>query len=108
MDTNYLLIWFIAISAVSTLYVALKNSYAHNWGWIAVSLIVLAATFGTLMTAPAQAGYIGCGFWLVLILLPVMGHRRINLLVSRQQFGKAYSLARVLRWLHPAATLISA
>jgi rhomboid protease GluP len=102
MDLNNLLLWIVCLSCVSTLILAVRISANNNRGWIFVSAAILVATAAMFYLTPKVAGLIGGALWAIFIVLPNLGNRRVNQLVTQQRFGQASKVARFISWLHPA------
>lgn len=102
MDLNYLLIWIVCLSCVSTIIYATRNSTAYTVGWIWVSGFVLVVTLVVSFLNSAVGGLVGGGLWAILIVVPSLGTRKVNQLVAQQRYDRASRLATFLSWLHPA------
>ena len=50
---------------------------------------------------PAIAGFICAAIWLIFVLMPLLGLRRVHVAVANDRFGRAQRWARGLAWLHP-------
>jgi rhomboid protease GluP len=77
-----------------------------NRGWRIAASAVLLVTGVAWMIKPDTAGFVGAGAWLVLILVPSIGLRKIGELVAQERYASARRIARALRLPHPAADLI--
>jgi rhomboid protease GluP len=102
MDLNHLLMWIVYLSCVSTIIQAARVSIANNRGWIVVAGLILVVTAVTSYLTPSVGGLIGGCLWVIFILLPNLGNRKVDALVAQQRFRQASRLAKVLSWLHPA------
>ncbi|MEC4812060.1 MAG: rhomboid family intramembrane serine protease [Scytonema sp. PMC 1069.18] len=90
------------LSCVSTIIQAARISVVNNRGWIVVSGFILVVTALTSYLIPSVGGLIGGCFWVMFIIIPKIGNRKVDALVAQQRFHQASRLARVLSWLHPA------
>ncbi len=104
IDLNHLLLFIALVSPVVLLARTWRPSEAHR-GWRIAALAVLMVTIAAWLVARPTAGFVGGGAWLLLLLLPAIGLRRIAELSARHKFGSAYRLARCLGFLHPARGL---
>jgi rhomboid protease GluP len=73
--------------------------------WIIKNGFVFSITLVSLKLFPEQAGFIGGGFWFVLIFLPLSGIKIVNRLQLRQLFKAARVMCLVLWVLHPDQSL---
>ncbi|MDX2242495.1 MAG: rhomboid family intramembrane serine protease [Leptolyngbyaceae cyanobacterium bins.302] len=71
-------------------------------GWLVVTGVILVSLGVGFVTAPAWAGYISGGVWVILYLLPLVGIARLNRLVSQERYRPARKIANLVKWLHPA------
>ncbi len=102
MDLNHLLIWLVCLSCVSTMVNAALISAKNNRGWIVISVLILGVTAVSAYATPAAAGLIGGCLWVILIVVPNIGNRKVDQLSAQQNFGKASKLAKFISLLHPA------
>jgi rhomboid protease GluP len=77
-----------------------------NRGWRIAAFAVLLVTGAAWILKPDNAGFVGGGAWLVLILGPMVGLRKVAELAAQQRYASAWPLARALRLLHPADGLL--
>jgi rhomboid protease GluP len=104
LDLNHILLFVACVSPL----VLLAQGWRHGgmdraWRIAALSVLLVTGIFWIL--TPDVAGFMGGGAWLVLILIPSFGLRKIAELSARQRYGTAGWLARILRFLHPADRL---
>jgi len=107
MDINQLLLWIVCTSCILNIIVgirraSLSDSAVYIRSWMIVSGLVLATTGVLYIRTPENAGWIGGGLWVLLILMPILGFRLMNQLAYQERFGLASRLGKVLCWLHPA------
>lgn len=102
MDLNHLLIWLVCLSCVSTMLNAALISAKNNRGWIVISVLILGVTAVSAYATPATAGLIGGCLWVILIVAPNIGNRKVDQLSAQQSFGQASKLAKFISLLHPA------
>ncbi|PSO85201.1 MAG: rhomboid family intramembrane serine protease [Cyanobacteria bacterium QS_5_48_63] len=100
MNFNTLLIWIVCLSCIPLLLSAALSR--RNQGWIVVSgsILVIAAVMSLL--SYGVAGWVSGSLWLIFLLLPLVGWKRVNRLINQERYRKARRLAAYLRWLHPA------
>jgi rhomboid protease GluP len=77
-----------------------------NRAWRLAAFAVLLITGAAWLLRPEAAGFVGGGAWLVLVLGPMAGLRKVAGLVAQQRYGTAWRLARAIRFLHPADNLL--
>ncbi len=99
MDLNTVLRLLVIISCCSL--IARVVISRKNWGWLGVATGILTVTVVCLLIIPEQAGIIGGIFWLVFVLMPILGLRQVNYLIYQEKFKPARQLASFLSWLHP-------
>jgi len=100
MDMNNILAW-IAVLSSGLMLLNLLKSPSRARGWLAVSLLILAAMGAAALVRPGIAGYVGGGLWSALVLAPSLGTQVIARAMMRQQFSRAARLSAVFRLLHP-------
>jgi len=100
MDLNLILRWVVTISCFSLMLQVLL--VRRNWGWLGTTLGILMAMGIVSYLSPDYSGIVGGILWLILILFPVIGLRRIHHFIDQERFQSARRLASVLAWLHPA------
>ena len=99
MDLNTVLHFLVTISCCS---IGLRTLISrNNWGWLLVALGILIIMGTSHYFIPQQSGLIGGIFWLIFILIPIIGLGQVNRLVYQEHFGKARGIAIILSWLHP-------
>jgi rhomboid protease GluP len=101
MSFNYLLVWIVGIACVSCVLQSVTQPIHQNRGWLIVSTLVLGTTIALYSWVPTKAGWVGSGLWLVLMVVPSIGMRRVNRLFAQESYQQASQLAATLRWLHP-------
>ena len=77
-----------------------------NRGWRIAAFAVLLVTGASWILNPDNAGFVGGGAWLVLIVVPSIGLREAAQLAARQHYRSAWRLVRLLSFLHPADSLV--
>ena len=102
MNLNYLLIWIIAFWCASLVVWMTRIPFNQLEGWVIATAFILAVTIGIFNVNPDIAGLIGGSFWIILVLIPLTGMRKVNQLVSAGRYAEARKLIARLRWLHPA------
>ena len=102
MDLNHILLWIVSLSCFSILFWSSRSSLSYNRGWVLVSGFILLAIAVSLVAASSHAGYIGGILWAVLVLLPLIGFKKVNQLVAQERYRPARKLSSRLRWLHPS------
>ncbi len=105
LDLNHILLFIACISPFVLLAQTWKRG-GLNRGWRIAAFAVLLVTGVSWILKPNTAGFIGGGAWLVLMLLPLVGLRKISELAAQQRYASARRLARALRFLHPADGLL--
>jgi membrane associated rhomboid family serine protease len=104
VDLNHILLFIAVISPLLVLGRAWRPGGASR-GWRVAALIVLGITAVSWISSPGQAGYIGGGAWLALLLVPTIGLRKVAELFARQRYKTARRIAMLLQVLHPTAEL---
>lgn len=98
----FLAINVIAVAALTAIQSVVMRPPGFT-GWLAVNLLVAAVTGGALVLTPEQAGFIGLGMFLPLVLAPAvlsqLAQRRSNM----GRYGEAARFARLAALLHPTA-----
>ena len=105
LDLNHILL-FIACASPLVLLAQAWRRGGLNHAWRVVAFAVLAVTGVSWYVTPDNAGFVGGGAWLVLIVLPSIGLRRAAELSLWQRYGTASRLLRGLRFIHPADGLV--
>lgn len=100
MDLNHVLLWLVVISSVSII-LRMLPLWRQYRDWLAVFLLILAATAAAFFLWPQGGGLVGGALWLVWFILPWSGIRLVSRFMAQQRYKRAYHLARLLRWLHP-------
>lgn len=98
---------FLAINVIAVAaLIAIQSVFMRQpgfVGWLAVNLLVAAVTGGALVVVPEQAGFIGLGLFLPLVVAPAvlsqLAQRRSNM----GRYGVAARFARLAALLHPTA-----
>jgi rhomboid protease GluP len=73
----------------------------NNRGWIIVSGFILVIIAVLSYLTPSLGGLIGGCLWGILVILPSIGHKKVNQLIDQQRFGQASRVASLISWLHP-------
>jgi rhomboid protease GluP len=105
LDLNHILLFIACVSPL----VLLSQTWRRgglNRGWRIAATAVLLVTGIAWIVLPDLAGFLGGGAWLALLLLPSLGLRKGAELVAQQRYAAAGRIARVLRFLHPAGSLL--
>jgi rhomboid protease GluP len=105
LDLNHILL-FIACASPLVLLAQTWRRGGLNRGWRLAALAVLLVTGAAWIVKPDVAGFVGGGAWLVLLLAPLVGLRKVAELAAQQRYASARRLARALRFLHPADGLL--
>ncbi|MBV5261101.1 rhomboid family intramembrane serine protease [Synechococcus moorigangaii CMS01] len=97
------LIWFygISFSCGALMLRTWRSPQPRSLGWLWVAAFVLALTWGLNLISMAWAALGGGLAWGLLLLVPSLGFRRLQSLLSRQHYQQAYQWAVYLRYLHP-------
>ncbi len=105
LDLNHILLFLACVSPLVLLGQTWRRG-GMNRGWRLVALAVLLVTGAAWILKPETAGFIGGGVWFALLLVPLVGLRKVAELVAQQRYAAAWRLARALRFLHPADGLL--
>lgn len=100
MDLNHLLL-FVAVISPLILIARVRGRLGPQRSWRLAAIAVLLVDALAFVLARPIAGYIGCGAWFALLVVPLLALRRMSALAAREQFRRAHLLARVLSWLYP-------
>ncbi|MBP5973201.1 rhomboid family intramembrane serine protease [Brasilonema sp. CT11] len=73
----------------------------NNRGWILVSGLILVLIALLSYLTPSLGGLIGGCLWAILVILPNIGHKKVDQLIDQQRFGQASRVASLIWWLHP-------
>lgn len=104
MDLNHILLFLAVISPLLVLARAWRPGAPYH-GWRVAALVVLAVTAVAWLLAPMAAGYIGGLAWVVLLLLPAIGLRKMTEFAAQGDYKSAAKLGTILQILHPSAEL---
>ena len=104
LDLNHLLLFVACLSPVTVLARTWRDA-ALNRSWALAAVIVLAITAAAFAITPRHAGFVGGGAWLLLLVLPAFGLRRVAALAAEERFGRTRRTLDVLSFLHPIAQL---
>src|ERR1043165_2690322 len=104
IDLNHILLFIACLSPLVMLAQTLRRGGLYR-PWRLASFAVLLVTGVAWMGNPNTGGFVGSGAWLVLLLLPSIGLRKVSELASQQRYAAARQLSRPLRLLHPSAAL---
>lgn len=99
LTLNVLLLGTVAFSCASLLLRTLRSRRQQGWRFVSSSILLLCGL--SYWLTPAIAGFICAGIWLIFVLVPLLGLRRVNAAVAGDRFGRAQRWARGLAWLHP-------
>ncbi len=99
MDLNYVLVWIVGVSCLVTIVQGMRNPAQRKAS--AWSMWVLLADGALYLLAPALAGYLALALWLIFGGIPGLASRYLQRLYSRNQYGRALSVLRVLRLFRP-------
>ncbi|MEJ2662664.1 MAG: rhomboid family intramembrane serine protease, partial [Spirochaetia bacterium] len=101
MSLNTILLWLVfAFSSFSLIQLTLTRRREGRI-WILKNAFVLGLSLLLLKLLPLWAGFIGAGFWSVLILIPLLGTRAVNNLSLRELYTLARLVCVVCYRLHP-------
>lgn len=78
---------------------------ASSHGWRIAAGLVLAITAVAWILAPSVAGYLGGLAWVLLLLLPAIGLRKMAEFAARGDYKSAGKLGTMLQILHPTVEL---
>jgi rhomboid protease GluP len=104
LDLNHILLFLACISPLVMLAQTLRRGGLYR-PWRLASFAVLIVTGFAWWVNADTAGFVGAGAWFALLLVPVIGLRRVSELASQQKYGPARRLSRPLRFLHPSSAL---
>jgi membrane associated rhomboid family serine protease len=104
VDLNHIFLFLAVISPLVVLARAWRPGAPYH-GWRIAAVVVLIITAVAWMLVPRAAGYIGGLAWIVLLLLPAIGLRKMTELAARGRYRSAAKLGRILQILHPSAEL---
>jgi rhomboid protease GluP len=104
LDLNHILLFVACISPLVLLAQTWRRGGLYR-GWRLAAFAVLFVNAVAWSVKPDAAGFVGGGAWLALLALPALGLRKAAELASRQRFGPAARLSRVLRLFHPSDAL---
>ncbi|MHC4253054.1 MAG: rhomboid family intramembrane serine protease [Planctomycetota bacterium] len=102
MEPNRILVFIVAAWCTVAIVRLARLPLRQSRGWIAVNVLVLAAMGVTHLAWRGREGAVGAALWGTLYFLPLLGARRLGKLMLAGRYESAESLARVLKWLHPA------
>jgi rhomboid protease GluP len=104
LDLNHILLFVACLSPL----VLLAQTWRHGRlyrAWRLASLAVLLVAGVAWLVMPDNAGFVGGGAWLALLVVPAVGSKKMAELASAQRYTLARRLARALLFLHPAKSL---
>lgn len=104
MDLNHIFLFLAVISPLVVLARAWRPGAPYH-GWRIAAVVVLIITGVAWMLVPRAAGYIGGLAWIVLLLLPAIGFRKMTELAARGAYRSAAKLGTILQILHPSTEL---
>ncbi len=100
MNLNHLLL-FIAVISPVILLARTRGRLGPQRSWRLASIAVLLVVALAWVLIPRLAGYIGCGAWFALLVVPLLALRKMSALASQERYGTAHLLARALSFLYP-------
>ena len=100
MDLNQFLIWTIGFWCILLLVWLCRLPFSYLRGWLVVTVLIVAVTAGMLYVYPSIAGLVGGSLWLILIVIPMIGMRKVTQLIYTMRYAEARKLAAKVRWLH--------
>lgn len=101
MDLNQLLIWTIGFWCILLLVWLFRLPFSYLRGWVGVTVLIITVTAGMLYVYPSIAGLVGGSLWLLFVVLPMIGMRKVTQLIYARRYGEARKLSAKVRWLHP-------
>ena len=101
MDPNNLLLWIAGISSATALLQVVRAGAYGSASRKVFSAFVLAVAGAGWFAFPTTAGYVAGGCWCVLLLAPSLISRRLNRLVTREDYKGAASIVRWVKRLYP-------
>ncbi len=101
MDFNYVLLWIAFAFSLFSLIQLLRFRRKGNLIWIIKNGFVFTLSLILLKLFPEQAGFVGGGFWFVLIFIPLSGIKLVNRLQLRHLYAPARVMCLFLWMLHP-------
>jgi membrane associated rhomboid family serine protease len=104
VDLNHIFLFLAVISPLIVLARAWRPGAPYR-GWRIAAIVVLIITTAAWIFVPRAAGYIGGLAWIVLLVLPVIGLRKMTELAARGGYRSAAKLGMILQILHPSAEL---
>jgi membrane associated rhomboid family serine protease len=104
VDLNHIFLFLAVISPLVVLVRAWRPGASHR-GWRIAALVVLVITAVAWILIPHSAGYIGGFAWMLLLLLPAIGLRKMTELAARGDYKSAGKVGAILQILHPSAEL---
>jgi rhomboid protease GluP len=102
MNLNHIIVWTVCLSSIALLIRSVRVSGGQDRGWIVICLGIVALAIATHAAEPAWSGAIAGGLWLLLIVIPLVGMRRLTQHLVQYRFHSAKRWAIALSWLHPA------
>ncbi len=100
MNPNQIVVWIVCLSSALLVMQMLRLRQQSGWGIVAGTILIV--TISSAYFIPAWAGIVGGSLWGVFLVLPLWGLKKIDSFVSQQRYKQARTLAKYLRWLHPA------
>ncbi len=104
MDLNHIFLFLAVISPLIVLARAWRPGVPYR-GWRIAAIVVLIITAAAWIFVPRAAGYIGGLAWIVLLLLPAIGLRKMTELAARGDYRSAGKLGTILQIVHPSPEL---
>jgi rhomboid protease GluP len=100
MDLNGTVLGLAVMTCGIVLWRCVRDRSWSGWGTVAASLL---AALGLLYwLVPEQAGLLIAGPWCLLLMVPLVGNAALHRQISQHKYQRAFRLAQLLAWLHPA------
>jgi len=101
MELDVVVFWFVVLSCLSGLVVALSRIRSVGRGWIVLYLgIVVICVAGWFWNKDVLI-FTAAAMWILFVLLPGLIGQIYHRKLLQQRYESAYRLARIIGWLHP-------
>lgn len=100
INVYYIILGCICLSCLLLIFRTLRLAPQQK-GWLWIACGVLGLTWVGSLVSLRLAAILGGLTWVLFILLPSLGYRRLNSLLYQQQYEQAYYCALAIRYLHP-------